>query len=61
MVHLCTQAWVQVLLRIQAWLGWVKVHQGTQAWAVLADRDSPSLGPGVGVLLAVGTGHMTVG
>lgn len=52
---------MQVLLRIQAWLGWVKVHQGTQAWAVLADRDSPSLGPGVGVLLAVGTGHMTVG
>lgn len=58
-----TLAWVQVLLHNQPWVGWVTVHGGNQALAGQADRGTPSLGLGVGAwaLLAVGTGHMTVG
>lgn len=53
-------AWVPVLLRIQPWVDWEMVRGGIQA---LADLGIPSLvlGFGAWVLLAVGTGHMTVG
>lgn len=61
-----TLAWAQVLLHNQPWVGWVMVREGNQAWAgqgARGARGTPSLARGVGacVLLAVGTGHMTVG
>lgn len=51
------------LLHSQAWVGWVTVLGGIRASSVQADRDSPSQDTVVGAwcLLAVGTGHMTVG
>lgn len=58
-----TLAWVLVLLHNQAWVDWVMVHGGIRALAGQADQGSPSLGlvGGAWSLLAVGTGHMTVG